>query len=384
MPRIDVVVSCPVFDSFRVQQVAGMFDVPLAEKLTERFSLDVPELGDAWRIGLVVGPSGSGKSTIARWLFGRELYEHKPWPDDRAVVDCFGEMDAKQLTGLLTAVGFSSPPSWVKPYSVLSGGERFRCDLARALSVAYAAGDEKQESELPHVVAFDEYTSVVDRQVAKIGSAALAKAIRTQRIPCRFVAVSCHYDVAEWLEPDWVLDMADGSFQRRRLRRPRIQLEIFRCRPGLWRMFRRHHYLSGGLSSVSQCYVALWNGEPVAFCAVVSLIARKNRWRISRIVTLPDYQGVGIGMRLVESVAEMYRRRGSRVNMTASHPAVIGHGRSSPRWKVVNVKKTGSARGSFLPNYRGSAGRAVVSFEYMGSVNDRDAQVRRTNEKTSR
>lgn len=411
MPRIDVVVSCPVFDSFRVQQVAGMFDVPLAEKLTERFSLDVPELGDAWRIGLVVGPSGSGKSTIARRLFGRELYEHKPWPDDRAVVDCFGEMGAKQLTGLLTAVGFGSPPSWVKPYSVLSGGERFRCDLARALSVAYAAGEENQESELsfdpealrpthlsraarsnerlstgdgPPLVAFDEYTSVVDRQVAKIGSAALAKAIRTQRIPCRFVAVSCHYDVAEWLEPDWVLDMADGSFQRRRLRRPGIQLEIFRCRPDLWRMFRRHHYLSGGLSSVSQCYVALWNGEPVAFCAVVSLIARKNRWRISRIVTLPDFQGVGIGMRLAESVAELYRSRGSRMNMTASHPAVIGHGRSSPRWKVVNVKKTGSARGSFLPNYRGSAGRAVVSFEYMGSEDDRDAQVRRTNEATSR
>ena len=42
MPSLDVVVSCPVYDSFRVQQVAGMFDVPLAEKATERFEVDVP------------------------------------------------------------------------------------------------------------------------------------------------------------------------------------------------------------------------------------------------------------------------------------------------------------------------------------------------------
>ena len=28
MPSVDIVVNCPVQDSFRVQQVAGMFDVP--------------------------------------------------------------------------------------------------------------------------------------------------------------------------------------------------------------------------------------------------------------------------------------------------------------------------------------------------------------------
>ena len=86
-----------------------------------------------WRIGLIVGPSGSGKSTIARRLFGDRLYENAPWPEDRAVVDCLGDRPIKEIIGLLTAVGFSSPPNWVKPYRVLSNGERFRCDLARAL-----------------------------------------------------------------------------------------------------------------------------------------------------------------------------------------------------------------------------------------------------------
>ena len=132
---LDITVQCPVFDSFRVQQVAGMFDVPLAEKVTQRFAVEVPDLTaePGWRIGLIVGPSGSGKTTVARRLFGSKLIEHQSWPENRAVVDCFGDRSIREITGLLTAVGFSSPPSWIKPYNVLSGGERFRCDLARAL-----------------------------------------------------------------------------------------------------------------------------------------------------------------------------------------------------------------------------------------------------------
>ena len=43
MARLDVRVDCPVFDSFRVQQVGGMFDVPLAQKVSQRFHVDVPD-----------------------------------------------------------------------------------------------------------------------------------------------------------------------------------------------------------------------------------------------------------------------------------------------------------------------------------------------------
>ncbi len=358
MPNVDVTVSCPVFDSFRVQQVAGMFDVPIGERASERFRVELPALDDDWTIGLIVGPSGSGKSTVARKVFGDRLYRHREWPRDRAVVDCLGDRPIKEITGLFTAVGFSSPPSWIKPYHVLSGGEQFRCDLVRAL--LEGAGQ---------VVAFDEFTSVVDRNVAKIGSAAIAKAIRLRRIDCRFVAVTCHYDVTEWLQPDWVLDMATATFTRRCLQRPPIELEIFRCRRRAWRMFARYHYLSGSLSTAARCYIALWKGTPVAFCAVLSLIGRKNRWRFSRIVTLPDFQGVGIGLGVTETVAELYRRRGQRINVTAAHPALIAHCRRSPRWRAVNVRKTGSSRSKgFIKNYRNSAGRAVVSFEYMGAT----------------
>jgi hypothetical protein len=97
MPNIEVKVDCPVFDSFRVQQVAGMFDVPLAQRAAERFSVDVPELGDDWRIGLIVGPSGSGKTTIARRLFGEHLYRRHDWPQQKAVVDGLGDLPIKEV-----------------------------------------------------------------------------------------------------------------------------------------------------------------------------------------------------------------------------------------------------------------------------------------------
>ena len=395
MPNLDVTVSCPVFDSFRVQQVAGMFDVPLRKRASEQFRLELPELGDDWRIGLIVGPSGSGKTTVAREIFGDRLHCRRPWPRDRAVVDCLGDRPIKEVTALLSAVGFSSPPSWIKPYHVLSTGEQFRCDLARALAgesgqwsvgSGQLAEDDRDASAqtsgaAPHwslttdhwpLVAFDEFTSVVDRNVARIASAAAAKAIGRGTIRCRLVAVTCHYDVTEWLQPDWVIDMATGQFSRRCLRRPPIELEIFRCRRGAWSMFARHHYLSGSLSRAARCYLATWDGVPVAFCATLTLIGQRNRWRISRIVTLPDYQGVGIGTSVLETVAGLHKDQGHRVNATASHPAVIAHWRRSPRWRPISVKKTGSADArKFIHNYRGSGGRAVVSAEYLGTAGSR-------------
>jgi GNAT superfamily N-acetyltransferase len=100
-------------------------------------------------------------------------------------------------------------------------------------------------------------------------------------------------------------------------------------------MFARHHYLSGALSQYARCFLALWDGVPVAFCATVTLIGHKNRWRISRIVTLPDYQGLGVGMAVGEAVAALHVAEGHRVNVTASHPALIAHCRRSPRWRLI-------------------------------------------------
>ena len=75
-------------------------------------------------------------------------------------------MQTSEITRMLCSVGFASPPDWLKAYSCLSQGEKMRVDIARALCLPQ------------QVVVFDEFTSVVDREVAKIGSYAISKAVR--------------------------------------------------------------------------------------------------------------------------------------------------------------------------------------------------------------
>ena len=171
--RISAVSECELHDSFRVQQIIGMFDLPASETLQTAIDVEVPGLDEEWSIGLIVGPSGSGKSTVARHAFGNAVYQDTPWPDDRAMIDCLGEHSIKQITGTLAAVGFNSPPSWIKPYRVLSTGEQFRSNLARAFL----------RNQSP--VVFDEYSSSVCRTVAKTSSMAIKKAICRRRLDLR-------------------------------------------------------------------------------------------------------------------------------------------------------------------------------------------------------
>lgn len=355
MPIIELTLRSPVQSTFRVEQVRGMFDLPDGP-IEERLRVELPELSSRqWQIGLICGPSGSGKTTIARRLFADAFARPPLWPDDAAVIDAFAPLPVSDAVMLLTAVGFSSPPGWLKPYGVLSNGERFRCDLARAL-----AGAERPEA----VVVFDEFTSVVDRTVAKVCSAAVAKAIRGGRVRRRFVAVACHDDVIDWLAPDWVLDMAAREFSWRRLRRPPIRLGLSRCPRKLWAVFARHHYLSGSLNPTARCYAAFWDGRPTTFCATLHNAGRRRQRRITRLVTLPDYQGIGIGMAVAEAVAALESADGTTVSLVTSHPAVIAHGRRSPRWRISRFKRFG-ARHEGLGT-RGSLGRAVASLVYVG------------------
>jgi ABC-type glutathione transport system ATPase component len=164
-----ITVESTIPDTPRVQQVRGMFDLPADKVSRLEWDVRLPLEEKLWHIGLIVGPSGCGKTTIARRLFP------EPQPDmaERlrigSVVDAFPDaMPIKDVVTLLSAVGFASPPAWLRPYSVLSTGQQFRVTLALLL-----AGTPKGQR-----IVFDEYTSVVDRTVAQIGSAALAKTVR--------------------------------------------------------------------------------------------------------------------------------------------------------------------------------------------------------------
>ncbi len=373
MPEISTTVSCPITDSFRVRQVAGLFDLAVTKNSSQQFCAQIPADNEPWKIGLIVGPSGSGKSSIARSAFAGSL---RPpvwplvWPADRAIVDCL-DGDIHQITRMLTAVGFASPPAWLRPYGTLSGGEQFRADLARLL---LAAGD----ANMP--VVMDEFTSLVDRTAARVGAAAVAGAIRAGTIQRRFVAVSCHYDVLDWLCPDWCLDMATGTltryqmadlpqaagaavaetgapdlrrvYQPRRTRgllcRPEIRIAVHRCHAGVWNMFKRHHYLSQSLPAAIRCYAGVLRagggladnaaaGVPVAFAAVAPVAGFKGYWRFSRVVVLPDFQGIGIGSAFRDTVAGMEAPACRRLSLVTSHPGMIRSLHANRCWRTTAI-----------------------------------------------
>jgi GNAT superfamily N-acetyltransferase len=229
-------------------------------------------------------------------------------------------------------------------------------------------------------VVFDEFTSVVDRTVAKIGSAAVSKAVR--RMPGqRFVAVSCHYDICEWLEPDWVLDMATRQLTRRLLRRPEIKLELHQAGKDCWELFKRAHYLSASVPAGCRMYVAQWQGVPVA-CVVTGVAFTHTKpgyagqRRIVRLVVLPDYQGVGIGRATLNAVAELLVREKMHVSVISAHPSMLAILRHDPRWKIYRFTTVGNARVSTkaakrnknysVGEFKSSFGRGLVSAEFVG------------------
>lgn len=240
MPAAHIVVESPIVPSPRVRQVCGLFDLAPSSVSRVEWNVALPLEDRSWNIGLIVGPSGCGKSTIARRLFAEALAQQEPldsWPADRSILDAFPEaLPIKDIVALLSSVGFSSPPAWLRPFQVLSTGQRFRVSLARLLA------------HCPELAVMDEYSSVVDRTVAQVGSAALARTVRQRGQ--RFVAITCHEDVADWLQPDWVYRPAEDLFQWRCLRRrPHIPLEVFRCRPAAWKLFHNGQHFRQAIAS---------------------------------------------------------------------------------------------------------------------------------------
>lgn len=320
----------PIRNSARVMQMRGMFDVP--ESPTEAFDFEVPapvidiaeqRPAQDWNVGLIVGPSGSGKSTVARELFG--ISADNAWLPDKSILDGFPDgMGVKDITALLTSVGLGSPPSWLRPYSTLSNGEQFRADVARHL-----ADDDGR----PWTV-IDEFTSVVDRTVAQVSSHAVQKTVRRQGK--KLVAVTCHFDLVDWLQPDWVYRPDTVDFQWRRLqRRPPLDIQITTLPRSAWGPFARHHYLSHVLHAASHCY-GMWIGdECVAFNCHIPFPhpTRKNIRMGHRLVVLPDYQGLGLGLVFDNWLGEYLTARGYRYHKTISHPALIAAYSRSPRWE---------------------------------------------------
>jgi len=355
----------------RVMQLEGMFDLQAAEYSVTEIQNTIPDLSTRdWNVGLIVGPSGAGKTTVAREMFGNQLLqtEKMVWDNKSAVIDNFPkELAIRDITEMLSSVGFSSPPAWLRPFEHLSNGEKFRVTMARVLA------------ESKDIAVVDEFTSVIDRTVAQIGSAAIAKTVRARKQ--KFVAVACHYDIEEWLQPDWIYQPHIGAFTWGSVQpRPQVKLEIIWAKYEAWHLFARHHYLTADLNKSAQIYVGLINDQPAVLTAILPLINAnvKNARRISRTVVLPDYQGIGIGGKFVNAVCAGLKAQGLSTYTTTSHPARVRALNKSKEWEMIREPSRVAQRGktSSITGRLGlSRSRITTGFRYAGEPNEDIAKV---------
>jgi len=322
------------------------------------FDCVIPDIPDDYKIGLIVGSSGSGKSTILNTL-GR--HEDFLWPPNEAVVSSF--KDADDAKNRLSGVGFNSVPSWMRPYSVLSTGEKFRADMA--ISIKDNA-------------CIDEFTSVVDRVVARSCACAINRYINAAGFK-KVTFSSCHKDIIDWLQPCWIYDTdAMKLLDRGAARRPDITVNLYPCNTDVWPLFSRHHYLTGDLNKSSRCWVATWEGQAVGFTAIIAFPNGNfmNAWREHRTVVLPEYQGLGLGVRISDAVGKMVLLDGGRYFSKTAHYRMGEYRENSPLW--VGTSKNKKYRKDY--NYSGStkedkykhlhAKRVCYSHEYMGVKQD--------------
>lgn len=314
MPSFDIIKSSSPSHTFRTDKIRGMFDYDGGD-IVERFTGEIKDFDD-WNIGLICGNSGTGKSTIAKNLFGDIIFENGQYKEKSVIDDMPEAASCDDIVKAFNSVGFSSVPSWFKPYNVLSNGEKMRVDLAYAIL---------SDSD---IFAFDEFTSVVDRTVAKVGSYAIQKAIRGTGK--RFIAISCHEDIKDWLMPDWVFDtnsMKFSDLRGQKKNRPESTLQFRKIKPEerdeVWGIFRKYHYLNHDLNKGSQNYVVYYEDKLCAFISIIHFPHPRadNIKKVHRLVVLPDYQGMGIGGGVLDKVSEYYKMY--RFIITTSNPALV-------------------------------------------------------------
>jgi len=375
--KIEVHNSCNDFNSYRAARVKSLFNAESGANFDLSAELPVDDSG--WSIGLIVGPSGSGKTSMGRQFWGEDaLDDFSGWPTDKPIIDAIAPKgDFNDVTAALASVGLGTVPTWLRPYPVLSNGEKFRANLARIIC------------EAPKQVVIDEFTSVVDRQIAKFGALAFAKSWKrlAKEGGNQCVLLSCHYDIIDWVEPDWVFDTATGKYAGRGLwRRPKFELEIWQTDWRYWHLFEPHHYLKLPKMVAATNYVGTVDGEPVVHIAV-SPAFQNNGYRASRLVVMPEWQGAGVGVRFLNMVCEINLRGETRYKKPlptffhTSHPGLCAALRRDNKWVQISVSTNGvnkgkskaslmkSAKSSGIPVIATGYGghfRAVQGFRYLG------------------
>lgn len=173
-------------------------DIDINKKSVHHLQVNGITIPEQWNVGLICGASGSGKTTLAKKVFGEDIFR-AILDEDKPIIDQFpASFTYDDCAEILSGIGLNSVPCWVRPVKTLSNGQRARAEAALLMV---------QDAE---VICIDEWTSVVDRTVAKAMSHCVQKFAKKRNK--QIILLSCHYDIIEWLCPDWVIDCNEQKF----------------------------------------------------------------------------------------------------------------------------------------------------------------------------
>lgn len=309
------------------EYVFDYFDINNKEETVVKIPMNFSECKTfEWNIGVIYGGSGTGKTTLLK-QFGS--LTSSQFDSEKALISNFDFLEPKEATFLLTAMGLASVPTWLRPFHTLSNGEQYRAELA------YKVGKASEND----VILIDEYTSVVDRDVAKSMSNALQKYIR--RTGKKIVLASCHFDIMEWLRPDWTYSPLKGRVEKSSLARqsrPKIELQIFRCRFEAWKLFKQHHYLTEDLQKSAEMFLLQMNDQYIGFFGILPFpgVGDAKTRRLSRMVILPDFQGLGIGTKAFNYLCSLYKAEGHQMYVRTVSPGLGKFMEKSEDWEATS------------------------------------------------
>lgn len=135
-------------------------------------------------------------------------------------------------------------------------------------------------------------------------------------------------------------------------------------------MFAKYHYLNHSHNNAARVFIGTIDDEIFGFCSVLPFPhpKLKNHWKEHRTVVFPDFQGIGLGHKLSNSVGFILKKARIGFISTTSNPAFIHSRVNDKNWIVTRKGRTSSGSGKIQnKNKKGStsSNRITVSFKFI-------------------
>jgi len=368
-PRtIDIKLQSEVFNNFRCQVAANSLDIDVKKKSIHHLHIDNVVIPDNWNIGLVYGASGSGKTTLVKKLFGDDIFKVVIDDNQPIINQLPSNLSYEECANLLNGIGLNSVPCWIRPVKTLSNGQRARAEAVLLMS---------QDSD---VVFIDEWTSVVDRTIAKAMSLCIQKFAK--KYNKKIVLLSCHYDILEWLKPDWMIDCNKQQFELPKsdsfffTEREQLTFTIREVGKETWKYFSKYHYLNENLPAGKiYTYGIFHEGNQIGFQCFANYTPHSDKskkiiYHSNRTIIHPDYNGLGLGIKLInETSCLLIQKIPCRIMAKFSSVPVFKAMRKQSCWKFLgeNREMGKMQKGKAMKRTSGfrDKGSKTYNFEYV-------------------